>query len=128
MIYSNWQEINSLAVRAVGKPAVYVSNGLEYTTPEDDKIWCCIQNEMRNIYGDKTTKFYDVMSGLVSGGMFFFEDSGKAYSFYKVFELLPVDSSAVYACLYDRVGSCETENTNHTHGYTGTCTSRSTTA
>lgn len=111
MIIRNWQEINSLAVRAAGKPAVYVSNGLDYTNPEDDEIWCCIQNEMRTIYGDKTTKFYDVMTGLVSGSMFFFEALGEAHMFYKVFELPLVDSSAVYACLYDRIGSCKTENT-----------------
>ena len=111
MKYCQWNEINSLAVQAMGKSAVYVSNGLEYTTPEDDEIWRCIQNEMRTIYGDKTTKFYDVMSGLVNGGMFFFDCPVKAMQFYQVFELPLTDSSAVYACLYAADGACKTENT-----------------
>jgi len=111
MKYHNWQEINSLAVKAMGKPAVYVNNGLGYATPEDDEVWNCIQDRMRTIYGDKSPKFYNVMSGLVNGGMFFFEGPGEAYMFYMVFELPPVDSSVVYACLYDRGGICETENT-----------------
>jgi hypothetical protein len=111
MKYCNWQEINSLAVKSARMPAVYVSNGLEYTTPEDDEIWCAIQDEMRNIYGDKTTKFYEVMSGLVNGGMFFFVSLTEAQQFYQVFELPLVDSSPVYACLYAADGTCKTENT-----------------
>jgi hypothetical protein len=111
MKYNNWQEINSLAVKAARMPAVYVSNGLEYTTTEDDEIWRCIQDQMRNIYGAKSTKFYDVMGGLVGGGMFFFISPDEARQFYQVFELPLVDSSAVYACLYESDGTCLTENT-----------------
>ncbi len=111
MKYCQWNEINSLAVKAARMPAVYVSNGLEYTAPEDDDIWRCIQDQMRNIYGDKTTKFYDVMSGLVNGGMFFFVSTEEAMQFYQVFELPLTDSSAVYACLYTEDGTCTTENT-----------------
>jgi hypothetical protein len=111
MKYHNWQEINSLAVKAARMPAVYVNNGLEYNIPEDDEIWRCIQEQMRNIYGDKTTKFYDVMSGLVNGGMFFFDCPVEAMRFYQVFEMPLTDSSAVYACLYAADGTCLTENT-----------------
>jgi hypothetical protein len=109
--YYNWHEINSLAVKAASMHAVCVGNGLEYVTPEDNEIWRCIQDSMRNIYGDKSSKFYDVMSGLVSGGMFFFVSPDEARRFYQVFELPLVDSSAVYACLYNSDGTCATENT-----------------
>jgi hypothetical protein len=108
MKYCNWHEINSLAVKAAGMPAVYVSNGLEYVTPEDNEIWRCIQDSMRNIYGDNTINFYNAMSGLTNDGMFFFVSPDEARRFYQVFELPLVDSSAVYACLYNPDGTCAT--------------------
>ena len=105
-----WSEIQSLAVKQMGKPAVYVGNGLEYNKPQDDEIWKFIMSEVKAIYGE-TDKFYDIMSGLVSGSMFFFDTEEEQYSFYRIFEQPLTDSSAVYACTYGADGQCQTENT-----------------
>jgi hypothetical protein len=105
-----WNEIHSLAVKQMGKPAVYVGNGLEYNTPEDDEIWKFVQSEVKAIYGE-TNEFYNVMSGLVSGSMFFFDSTEEQYRFYRIFEQPLTDSSAIYACTYDSDGQCQTENT-----------------
>lgn len=106
-----WNETNSLAVKQIGKPAVYVSNGLEYDKPNDDQIWKFVLYEMKSIYGEDTNEFYDVLSGLINGGLFFFDSEEEQYRFYRVFEQPLTDSSAVYACTYASNGECETENT-----------------
>lgn len=105
-----WNEIQSLAVKQVGKPAVYVGNGLEYDTPQDDEIWKFIVSEVKTIYGG-SDKFYDIMSGLVGGSMFFFDTEEEQHRFYRIFEQPLTDSSAVYACTYGSDGQCQTENT-----------------
>jgi hypothetical protein len=107
-----WTDINSLAVRQVGKPAVYVSNGLDYCDePQDEKIWDFVAAEMADIYGIATNEYYGVMAGLVSGGMFFFDSEKEQNRFYRVFEQPLTDSSAIYSCTYSADGVCKTENT-----------------
>lgn len=105
-----WNEIQSLAVKQMGKPAVYIDNGLEYNKPQDDEIWKFIISEVKAIY-DETDKFYDIMSGLVGGSMFFFDTEEDQYRFYRIFEQPLTDSSDVYACIYGSDGQCQTENT-----------------
>ena len=107
----NWAEINSMAVKQMGKPAVYVGNGLEYDTPKDDEIWKFVMAEIKSICGGETDEFYTVMASLVSGGLFFFDSKEEQYRFYKIFEQPLTDSSAIYACTYNSDGTCETENT-----------------
>ena len=107
----NWVEINSLAVKSVGKHAVYVSNGLEYEDTKDDEIWTFVCNEMKSIYGKDTSDFNSIMSNLISGGLFFFNTEEEQRRFYRVFEQPLTDSSAIYACTYGPNGECCTENT-----------------
>lgn len=107
----NWVETISLAVKQMGKPAVYVSNGLEYGTLKDDEIWKFVMAEVKSICGGETDEFYTAMSKLVYSGLFFFESEEEQYRFYKIFEQPLTDSSAIYACTYNSDGKCETENT-----------------
>ena len=106
-----WSEINSLAVKQIGKPAVYVSNVLEYDTPKDDEIWKFVMAEIKSICGDETDEFYTVIASLVCGGLFFFDSEEEQDRFYKIFEQPLTDSSAIYACTYNSLGECERENT-----------------
>ena len=107
----DWSDVYRLAVQQVGKPAVSVRNDLAHDTPEDDEIWDFVLDQMRAIYGNETPQFYDVMSSLVHGGLFFFENEEEQYCFYRVFEQPLTDSSAIYACTYGADGTIETENT-----------------
>lgn len=107
----NWTDTIELAVQQVGKPAVHVSNGLSYDTPDDDEIWKFVQKKMKAIYGNKTKEFYNVMNSLVFGGLFFFETEEEQQRFYTVFERRLTRSSAIYACTVSRDGKIETENT-----------------
>lgn len=107
----NWTDTIELAVRQVGKPAVSVRNDLAYGFSEDDRIWDFIVDQMRTIYGDKTPQFYDVISSLAFGGLFFFENEEEQYCFYNVFEQPLPYSSAIYACTVSRDGKIGTENT-----------------
>lgn len=106
----SWHEIISLAVKQIGKPAVYISNGLEYDNPKDDEIWKFVQSEVKAIYGE-TNEFYNVMAGLVSSSMLVFDSEEEQYRFYRIFEQPLTYSSAVYACTYSPDGQCQTENT-----------------
>lgn len=107
-----WNEIHSLAVKQVGKPAVYVGNGLDYYDSIDDqKIWSFVLEQMKSIYGHNTEEYFDIMSGLSTSSLFFFDTIEEQYRFYRVFEHELTDSSGIYACTYAADGTCETENT-----------------
>ena len=107
----NWSETVGLAVKQMGKPAVYVGNGLEYDSPKDNEIWNFVIAEMKSICGGETEDFYTAMLNLVSSGLFFFDNEEEQYRFYKIFEQPLTDSSAIYACTYNSDGTCEKENT-----------------
>lgn len=111
MLVLDWCRTNELAVKQVGKVAVYISNGLAYDDSQDNAIWKFVQDSMKAQYGDGTTEFYDVMGHLVNGGLFFFETKEEQMAFYQVFEQTLTDSSAIYACTYDESGQSITENT-----------------
>ncbi len=107
----NWHEIVGLAVAQKGKPAVYVSNGLEYNKPEDDEIWKFVLEKCKNMFGEETDDYYAVMTHMIGGGLFFFDTEEQQYDFYRIFEQPLTDSSAIYACTYNAAGVCQTENT-----------------
>lgn len=107
----DWSEVYELAGRQVGKPAVSVRNDLAYGFSEDDAIWDFIVDQMRTIYGDKTPQFYDVISSLAFGGLFFFENEEEQHCFYNVFEQPLPYSSAIFACTYSADGTIQTANT-----------------
>lgn len=117
--FKQWHDVLGLATKQIGKPSVYINNGLEYNTPEDETIWFFIQSELASLYGvDAKTctyrecpEFFDIRSNLIQGGLFFFESEEEQYKFYKIFEQPLTDSSAVYACTFNKNGECETENT-----------------
>ena len=106
MLILNWCEINERAVQKVGKPAVYISN-----SDADEAVWQFVQNSMRALYGDATPQYYDVITNLDLGGLFFFDTVSEQRAFYRVFEQPITDSSGIYACTYDENGKCLTENT-----------------
>lgn len=106
-----WHEICAAATAHIGKPSVYVNNGLEYKDKEDDVIFTFVRDSMVEIYGHNTSEYYEVMTHLVVGGLFFFETEEEQYRFYRVFEQPLTDSSAIYACTYNANGECQTENT-----------------
>jgi hypothetical protein len=111
MIVAHWDQINQLAVKQAGKPAVYVGNGLMYDTPQDDDIWKFVMAEMKSIYGDNSDEFYSIMLGLVHGGMFFFDSEEEQGTFFRVFMHPRVQNSAMFACTYGHDGECHTTNT-----------------
>ena len=106
-----WHNIVGMAVAHKGKPAVYVSNGLEYDKPEDDEIWKFVMDQCKIIFGETTDEFYSTMTHMIGGGLFFFDTKEEQYAFYRIFEQPLTDSSAIYACTYDASGVCQTENT-----------------
>jgi hypothetical protein len=105
-----WNEVISMAVAHAGKPAVWVSNGLEYEDPKDSEIWKFIMDQVRQLYNDPE-KFYSMLSSLVHGGLFLFDTVAEQQLFYSIFEQPLTDSSAVYACTYNAAGVCKNENT-----------------
>ena len=116
--YKNWHEVNALATKAMGKPSVYINNGLEFNTTEQDHMWFFVLSEVAKLYGIKEDcryedypEYHDVRISLLHGGLFFFDNEKDQYDFYRIFEQPLTDSSAMYACTYDKNGVPETENT-----------------
>ena len=107
-MFKPWNRIIKLAVKQVGKRAVYVNNGLEYKDPKDDEIWNVVIESITKLYPD-TWKNY--VGDLIQSGLFFFDTEEEQYKFYKIFEQPLTDSSAIYAKTFDENGNCETENT-----------------
>lgn len=111
MDFLQHSDIYKLAVKQVGKPAVFVSNGLEMKDELDDRIWSFVKESMQKIYGNDPDKLEKIIFGLVVGGLFFFETKEEQYKFYNVFCEPLTDSSSIYACTYYQNGECMTENT-----------------
>lgn len=106
-----WSETMNAAVKQVGKPAVYVNNGLEFDDPKDKAIWQFVRNEIKDIFGDETDEYFKVMGNLGNSALFFFDSEQEQERFYSIFEKELTYSSAIYACTYDKNGECQTENT-----------------
>lgn len=113
MKYVQWSDITSLAVKQMGKRAVYIANHLTYSTPAsavDIAIWNFVVETVRAKYA--TTELQNsIIGNLISGGLFFFENEKEQYEFYRIFESDPVYASGLYALTFDEFGEFETENT-----------------
>ena len=105
----NWNKVNELAVKQVGKPAVYVSFGLDFGKPEDEAIWAFVTATLSEMY-DKQT-YLDLTGSIINSELIFFDTKEEQYRFYKIFEQPLTDSSPLYAVTYSRDGKTETENT-----------------
>ena len=101
-------ETNSLAVKQVGKWAVYISNGLDVITPEEIAIWDYVHREIRLLYALNSDL---IMGDLIESGLFFFETESEMDRFFQIFSSPLTDSSAIYACTYNPSGECLDENT-----------------
>lgn len=104
-----WNEVIKRAVKQTGKWACYVSNGLEYGSPRDDKIWRFVLDEFKSKFGED--QFYSILPNLIGSDVFFFDTEEECYKFYEIFNQPLTDSSAIYAATYSPDGQCETENT-----------------
>jgi len=110
MEYIQPNHIRDLAVAYKGQHAVYIGNHLDFETYKERKLWDYVIQEVRMQYPDPK-EFNDIMSGLVHGGLFFFENGDQAQQFYAIFNQPLTQNSALYACLYDNTGVSLTENT-----------------
>lgn len=101
--YVSWSSLNSMAVAYKGKPAVYVANNLNYETELEIAVW--------DIVCKKFDDNQNLVSDLIHGGLFFFEDGNDALEFFNFFNSGALYASGIYAALYDESGNCLTENT-----------------
>lgn len=104
-----WNKIHELAVKQVGKPAVYVSFGLDLESPEGDAIWKFVTAYLKNMYDSQTR--WNLEVAILNSELIFFENEEEQYRFYKIFEQPLTDSSPLYAIAYSKDGVTETENT-----------------
>lgn len=109
--YANWNTVNELATKQVGKFSVYISNNFEYVSESENLAWDFVIQEIANLFGAGTTEYFEYMSNVIHGGLFFFESKEKASKFYKIFEQELTNSTAIYASLISPIDGCLTENT-----------------
>lgn len=116
--FKQWHQILELAVRQAGKPAVYISNNLDWKKKKDEEAWEFVISELASFYGvaidchpTESPEYYNMRTNLTIGGLFFFDNPEEQYKFYRIFEQPLTDSSAIYACTFNVDGECETENT-----------------
>jgi hypothetical protein len=102
--YMDWTRTNELAVKQKGQWSVYISNHLNYDD-DDLHIWNTILNKCNPIMD-----IADVYS-IMHGGLFFFNTEENMQEFFNIFNEDPIYSSGVYACSYDNLGNCLSENT-----------------
>lgn len=113
----NWNEVNEVATKQLGKFCVYISNNLSFSDIfdgneqkiSDEAIFEIVKVALSDLYSDEIVKF---MSGdLVMGGLFVFDTEQEARVFYEIFELEHVESSGIYANLISPTEGTLTENT-----------------
>ena len=106
--YADWCSTNSLAVAQKGKPAVYINNELDYNSANSMEIWNFVREYLKPKMDED--KFYNSLSDLIHGGLFFFDTMKEAEEFFILFNQEPVYASPLYAVLYDASGKILTEN------------------
>jgi hypothetical protein len=102
-----WSAIISMAVKQAGKPAVYVSNHMNFDD-EDDQAWKFVIEQIKFNYEEK---YLDIMGTLINTGLFLFDSEAEQYKFYGIFEQSLTYAGAIYACTLDADGNIQTENT-----------------
>jgi hypothetical protein len=105
----DWGKVIELAVKHVGKPAVYVSFGLELDKPKDQAIWNFVTDSLKTIY--EYEQYKSLIASIINSELIFFETEEQQRQFYKIFEQPLTDSSALYAVTYGQDGKVKTENT-----------------
>lgn len=110
MKYADWNVVQDLATRQVGKFSVYVSNQLNFDRT-DSHIWDFVLSEIVRLFGDKTPEYFEYLGNLVHGGLFFFESEDAAWNFYHIFNKELTYSSSIYVAIYSPTDGCLTENT-----------------
>lgn len=115
MVESNvgigWNKIYSLAVGAVGKPAVYISNGNNLIEQQDIAAWYWLMAAIEQKYGKNTDISCDLKTAVIFSDIVFFDTKEEMYEFYSLFEHHIIDSGPIYACSFDKDGRLLTENT-----------------
>ena len=101
--YSPWNEIVTLAVKQKDKYAVYIANHLSYETEEDINVW--------NLVCKKFEGQPNLLSDLIHGGLFVFDDFTDAKNFFDFFNAKPIYGSGIYAEIYEPDGRLIAENT-----------------
>lgn len=108
----DWAKVNELAVKQVGKCAVYISNNLPYDTPmniaESENVWKRSVNALQAEYGVDATEYIDA---ILIGGLCFFDSPTERDIFFSVFMQDGIESSCLFACTYAANGVCLNENT-----------------
>lgn len=107
--YRNWSEINALAVKQVGKFAVYVANNVDYDSEIDNKSWDYAVSQIR-LKTDNEKSYYEISSGMIHGGLFFFESEEKADEFFNIFCNEITEKTGLYAAIYCPERGCLSEN------------------
>lgn len=112
MIQSNTRvdinEINSIAVAAIGRPAIYISNNLDFNLKKDRIAWNFLISAIAEKYGEKSDVYKTIA---ILSGFMFFDDLTELHDFYTLFEHPLIDSGGAYACTYNKFGVMLTENT-----------------
>lgn len=104
MKFCNRSDILSLATKQQSQYAVYIECHLEFDD-SDTHILDFVRSEVEKLQLDL------VMSDILDGGLFFFDNEYEAREFYSIFEQQSAHSSDLYAALYSDDGQCLTENT-----------------
>lgn len=103
-----WNKIIELAVKQVGKPAVYASCG-EIETDENKLIFNTFKESVHSNYPNNIA--FELITATLNSDVIFFDTIEEQYKFYRLFETEITYSSILYACTFNKDGYCETENT-----------------
>lgn len=108
MYFADKADSTILAIKQMGKPAVYVANHLDYEDDGFDIILDAIFQGVSKLYPDK---IYLITESIQSGGIFFFDSGEQTKEFFEIFNTDPVYASPIYATLHEASGNCIDENT-----------------
>jgi len=97
------------AVRFIGKPCVYIDNGLEFDTVEDEIVWKYVTDELVRLYSHDM--YLTVVNTVLHGGLIAFDTEKEQEELYSIFTSQEVHASGIYAVAFDKDGNAMDENT-----------------
>jgi len=107
------------SVQNVNKNAIYISNNMEYRSDIEQHIWDLVIERIKifcnikpfDCEEEKIEYFQNILSNVLEGGLFVFDDMEQLNQFKKIFFERPVYASAIFAVEYDKNGNMLDTNT-----------------
>lgn len=101
-------DIPLFAVKAIGKPAVFFDNKMEYDD-DDQEVWNSVVVSVSGFFEEKK-KGFETLVAIIHGGLVLFDTREEQIDFFKLFSSEEIAKAGLYISLISEHGEFESDN------------------